>query len=77
MRVCKIGDGLAVELPDDVIAALHLKEGDTVEVRIAADKQVTVERKRSPAVMIEALRRLPRFVLADYKFDREEANERG
>ena len=77
MRVCKFGEGLAVTLPDNVVAALHLKEGDSVEVRVNEDKQVIVERKRSPAEMIEALRRLPRFVPADYKFDREEANERG
>ena len=76
MRVCKIGDGLAVPLPADVVKALDLKEGDSVEVRTSADKQVIVERLQSPAEMIEALRKHRGFIPADYKFDRDEANER-
>ena len=46
MRVCKFGEGLAVTLSDDVVAALHLKEGDSVEVRVSDDNRLIVERKR-------------------------------
>ena len=77
MRVCKIGDGLAVPLPEDVVTTLHLKEGDSVEVRVSDDNRLIVERKRSPAEMIEALRKYRGMIPADYKFDREVANERG
>lgn len=76
MRVCKMGDGLAVQLPEDVVEALKLKEGDSVDVRATDDGQIIVEAKQTPAEMLAALRKLPRFIPADYKFDREEANER-
>ena len=77
MLVCKIGDGLAVTLPADVVEALHLKEGDSVEVRSGpGNRGVIVERKQSPAEMIEALSKLPKIFPADFKFDREEAHER-
>lgn len=76
MRVCKIGDGLAVPLPADVVKALDLKEGDSVEVRTCDAAAVIVERKKSPAEMIKALRKYRGMIPADYKFDRDEANER-
>ncbi len=76
MRVCKIGDGLAVALPTEVIDALHLTEGDSVDVRAAGDRRLIVERKRSPQEMIEGLRPYRGMIPADYKFDRDEANER-
>ena len=76
MRVCRIGDGLAVPLPADVVEALHLKEGDSVEVRKTGANQVTVERRITPREMIDELRKLPKWLPADFKFDRDQANER-
>ena len=76
MRVCKVGDGLAVPLPDDVVRALGLREGDEIAVRTAGDQQVVVERKRHPAEMIDRLRKYRGLFPADFKFDRDEANER-
>ncbi len=43
MRVTKWGDGLAVRIPKDVVEALHIKEGDEVDVvtatRVVADRR--------------------------------------
>ena len=76
MRVCKIDNGLAVPLPADVVEALGLREGDSVQVRTTGINQVVVERRMTPAEMIEEFRKQPKIFPADFKFNREEANER-
>jgi len=36
MKVAKWGDSLAVRLPTPVVEALRLKEGDEIEIHVAA-----------------------------------------
>ncbi|PZP47389.1 MAG: AbrB family transcriptional regulator [Agrobacterium fabrum] len=76
MRVTKWGDSLAVRIPADVAEALHIKEGDEVDVITIAEpvaQEPTEEERRRALEKIRALRwTLP----PDYKFDRDEANER-
>lgn len=76
MRVAKWGNSLAVRLPAAVTEALHLKEGDEIEIHIAGTKQFGVSRDRTRERAIERLRKLRRPFPPDFKFDREEANAR-
>ncbi len=76
MQVAKWGNSLAVRLPAAVVEALRLKEGDEIEIHIAAAREFGVARKPSRKDFLNQLRayrgRLPR----DFKFDREQANIR-
>ncbi|MFK0208125.1 AbrB/MazE/SpoVT family DNA-binding domain-containing protein [Agrobacterium sp. NPDC090283] len=76
MRVTKWGDSLAVRIPADVAEALHIKEGDEVDVvtsTVPLAQTPTEDERRQALEKIRALRwTLP----ADYRFDRDEANER-
>jgi antitoxin MazE len=76
MRVAKWGNSLAVRLPSTVVEALDLKEGDEIEIRIAADRAFLVERDRSREQALDRLRRLRRPLPPGFRFDRDEANER-
>lgn len=77
MIVTKIGDSLAVRLSADDVARLGLKEGDEVVVEVKrAEPQVSTEeaaKRREEA--FERLK-LQGMMPPDFKFDRDEANER-
>jgi antitoxin MazE len=77
MQVSKWGNSLAVRLPKKLVEQLGLKEGDEVNVVAAKDGTIEVETRedwRRRAIERMAARKwtLP----PDYKFDRDEANER-
>jgi antitoxin MazE len=75
MLVTKIGDSLAVRLSAEDAARINLKEGDQVEIISAK----TVEPDKTASSKQDAFERLSSFrgrMPADYKFDRDEANER-
>lgn len=78
MRVSKWGNSLAVRLPAEVVETLGLKEGDEVDFK--ADPLNTLSlallRRMTKADAMEKLRSLRGMMPADYKFDRDEANER-
>lgn len=76
MQVRKWGDSLAVELPDDVVETLALKEGDEIEMTAAGKGVIEVQRKPSRQELIERLRQFEGRLPADFKFDRDEANAR-
>ena len=76
MQVAKWGNSLAVRLPAAVVDALELKEGDQIEIRIAADREFVVSRDRSRQKAIERLRRLRRPLPPGFTFDRDEVHER-
>jgi len=76
MQVAKWGNSLAVRLPAAVVDALELKEGDQIEIRIAADREFEVSRDRSQQKAIERLRRLRRPLPSGFVFHREEVHER-
>ena len=77
MQVSKWGNSLAVRLPKTLVDELGLKEGDELEVvatrKGAIEVETTEERRRRA---IERLASLNWALPADYKFDRDEANER-
>ena len=78
MQVVKWGDDLAVRLPAEVVEALHLKEGDQVEVRPVAPGEAEVEhdRQREREDAIETMKRLARPMPPGFKFNRMDAYER-
>jgi antitoxin MazE len=77
MQVSKWGNSLAVRLPKALVDELKLKEGDQLNVVAAKNGALEVETKedqRGRALDRMAARNwtLPE----DYRFDRDEANER-
>jgi antitoxin MazE len=74
MKVSKWGNSLAVRLPSALVRELGIKEGDFVERdRLAFYKsKPKMTRNEALEVMRQSRWELP----SDYKFDREEANER-
>jgi len=77
MLVSKWGNSLAVRLPKALVDKLGLKEGDELDVVAARNGAIEVETKED-----QRRRALERMATRnwtlppDYKFDRDEANER-
>jgi antitoxin MazE len=77
MQVSKWGNSLAVRLPKALVDELGLKEGDEINVVAAKDGVIEVETKQEQRRRaLERLASLNWTLPPDYKFDREEANER-
>ena len=75
MKVAKWGNSLAVRLPQAVVDALQLKEGDEVDVQITGRRELDVD-KADLATLLERLRKYRGRMPEDFKFDRLEAYER-
>lgn len=76
MRVAKWGNSLAVRLPNTVVEALSLKEGDEIEIDVADARQFAVKRKAGRAELLKRLHAFRGRLPADFKFDRDDANAR-
>jgi antitoxin MazE len=76
MQVAKWGNSLAVRLPQSVVDALKLKDGDQIEIQVMGARTLEVDRKPAPRELLTRLRKLRGRLPADFKFDRLEANER-
>jgi antitoxin MazE len=77
MLVSKWGDSLAVRLPKALVDELGLKEGDELNVVAAGKGAIEVETKEARRkAALERLDSLNWTLPPDYKFDRDEANER-
>jgi antitoxin MazE len=77
MLVSKWGNSLAVRLPKALVDSLDLKEGDELNVVAASKETIEVEtREARRRRAIERLASLNWTLPPDYKFDRDEANER-
>jgi antitoxin MazE len=77
MRVSKWGDSLAVRLPKKLVENLGLAAGDEVDVMSANAKTIMIS--KSGDKRAEFLKQMEQFRWSapeDYKFDRDEANER-
>ncbi|HRY23343.1 MAG: AbrB/MazE/SpoVT family DNA-binding domain-containing protein [Geminicoccaceae bacterium] len=80
MRVARWGNSLALRLPARVVRELALVEGDEVEIRVATSRSVEIARDEQREKALETMRQLRRRsapLPPDYRFDREEAHERG
>ena len=77
MQISKWGNSLAVRLPKTLVDQLGLKEGDELNVVAASKETIEVEtREARRRRAIERLASLNWTLPPDYKFDRDEANER-
>jgi antitoxin MazE len=76
MQVAKWGNSLAIRLPAIVVEALKLKEGDEIELTVQDDRELSVSRKPTRKELLDRLERFRGMLPADFKFNREEANER-
>jgi antitoxin MazE len=76
MQVSKWGNSLAVRLPQAVVEALKLKEGDEIEITIAGARRFEIARDRRREKALVHLRKYRNRLPADFKFDRDEANAR-
>jgi antitoxin MazE len=77
MQISKWGNSLAVRLPKALVDQLGLKEGDELNVVAASKETIEVETKEAKRRRaIERLASLNWTLPPDYKFDRDEANER-
>ena len=76
MKVAKWGNSLAIRLPASVVEALELKEGDDIELFAEGARELRIAPKPTREQLIERLRKYRNSLPADFKFDRDEANER-
>lgn len=76
MQVAKWGNSLAIRIPAAVVEALGLKEGDDIDVVIADDRLIGIGRKPDRLELLRRLRKFRGLIPADFKFDRDDANER-
>ena len=72
MQVSKWGNSLAVRLPAAVIDALKLKDGDRIEIRIAAARVFEISRDQSRESALARLHKLRRPLPPGFVFDRNE-----
>src|SRR5947209_4897168 len=56
MQVSKWGNSLAIRLPQAVVEALKLKEGDEIEISVAGTREFAVDRDRRRESALEILR---------------------
>ena len=76
MRVSKWGDSLAVRLPKALVEQLGLAAGDELNVVEASKRHLAVERVDKRAEFLKQMQQFRWAAPEDYKFDRDEANER-
>lgn len=77
MKVAKWGNSLAVRLPAAVVEALALDEGDDVVIEAVGTRRLEVSRAPDTEELLARLRQFRGRLPADFKFNRDEANERG
>lgn len=76
MQVSKWGDSLAVRLPKALVEKLNLRAGDELNIVDVAERTLVVEKEQRRNAALEELTSLNWTLPPDYKFDRDEANER-
>ena len=76
MKVANWGNSLAVRLPAAVVEVLQLQDGDEIEIRAEGQRILTVCKKPDIEEMFARVRKLRGAIPRDFKFDRDEANER-
>ena len=77
MQVGKWGNSLAVRLPAAVVEMLGLKEGDEIQIEVAGDRTLRVERDPKREEALARLRALAWKLPPGFKLSRDEVYERG
>jgi antitoxin MazE len=76
MQVSKWGDSLAVRLPKALVDKMGLRVGDELNIVDVVEQTLVVEKEDRRKAALEQLASLNWTLPPDYKFDRDEANER-
>jgi len=76
MQVSKWGDSLAVRLPKALVEKMGLKVGDELNIVDVAERTLVVQKEDRRKAAIDRLAARNWKLPPDYKFDRDEANER-
>ncbi len=76
MQVSEWGNSLAVRLPKKLIDELGLVPGDELNVVQACKGEIVVEKFDRRAEFLKSIEQFRWRFPNDYKFDRDEANER-
>jgi antitoxin MazE len=79
MQVSKWGNSLAVRLPAAVVEALHLKEGDQIEITVAGERGFEVSRDKKvekALAKLRALRASSPPLPPGFRFTRDEVYDR-
>lgn len=76
MQVAKWGNSLAVRLPAAVVEALELREGDDIEIVVDDARRFAIRKKPGTDALLKRLRAFRGRLPADFRFARDEANER-
>jgi antitoxin MazE len=76
MQVSRWGNSLAVRLPKKLVDDMRLVEGDKIDIVEALDRTLFIEKDQRRKRALENMRVRGWSAPADYKFDRDEANER-
>ncbi len=76
MQVAKWGNSLAVRLPQSVVEALQLKEGDAIEIQVVGTRSFEVCKAPTAKELLARLRKYRGRLPAGFRFDRLEAHER-
>ena len=77
MQISKWGNSLSVRLPKDVVNTLGLKKGDDVAVTAEDSYALALDRDNQREKALKELLSLQWPLPEDYRFDRDEAHERG
>jgi antitoxin MazE len=76
MQVSKWGNSLAIRIPQAVVEALDLKEGDEIEISVAGAREFVVDRDRRRERALEILANSNWSFPPGWRFEREAANQR-
>ncbi|MEI9924625.1 MAG: AbrB/MazE/SpoVT family DNA-binding domain-containing protein [Bradyrhizobium sp.] len=76
MQVSKWGDSLAVRLPKALVEKMGLSAGDELNIVDVVERTLVVQKADRRNAALERIASLNWALPSDYKFDREEANER-
>ena len=76
MQVSKWGDGLAVRLPKALVERMGLIEGDEIAIVDVVERTLVVQKEDRRKAALERIASRNWTLPPDYKFDRDEANER-
>jgi antitoxin MazE len=77
MQVAKWGNSLAVRLSKKLVEDLGLKAGDKIHMVPAEEGTVAITRDNAREEALKRIRKFRGWMPKDFKFDREEAHERG
>ncbi len=76
MQVFRWEDGLAVRLPETLVEKMGLRDGDEINLVDEVDRTLVVQKEDRRKAALERLASHNWTLPPDYKFDRDEANER-